>query len=292
VVAVQRLFFGLIGAASCTAMAAGGFIARSRSVDAAALSASAAAAEAPLRPPKLACPTDFGVHRVMIDAGHGAEKNRGNLSCFCVDEQDFTFAAAEWVAARLEATGHFEVRRSREGGAEVAYPNRLDDAEAFDAEVFVSLHSDVRGHAGTWAPEAGRSCPVAPGGAGFSVLYADEGEPELVARRLALSRALAARMLTTGFAPYAGGYADLYAADPAPGVFVDRHAPGQRIFVLRRASMPSVILETHNALDPGDADRWTAPETLDAAADALAAALVDVLGRGPGVAATAARQRR
>ena len=34
----------------------------------------------------------FGVKRVLLDPRHGAENNRGNLSSFCVAEQDFTLA--------------------------------------------------------------------------------------------------------------------------------------------------------------------------------------------------------
>jgi N-acetylmuramoyl-L-alanine amidase len=229
-----------------------------------------------LAPPPVVFPPDFGVKRVVVDAGHGAEENRGNTSCTCVAEQDFTLAVADRIGARLEATGHFEVRETRVGSERVAYADRVDDAEAFAADAFVSIHSDVRGHAVRWWPTPAESCPIAAGATGFSVLYADEGEGGLVARRLDLARALALRLASTGFAAYASGY-DLYDADATPGVFVDRHAPAQRIFVLRRPSMPSVILETHNALEPRDAERWSELETFDAAADALAGALVDAL---------------
>ena len=61
------------------------------------------------------------------------------------------------------------------------------------------------------------------------------------------------------------------------GVFVDRHAQNQRIFILRRTLMPTILIETHNALDPREADRWTEPRTYDAFAGAVAAALVDAL---------------
>ena len=89
-------------------------------------------------------------------------------------------------------------------------------------------------------------------------------------------------MAEAGFLAYGGGeYAGLYApAEGTPGLFVDRHAPDQRIFILRRAAMPSILVETHNALDPREADRWTDPETLDAFAAAVAAALGDVLAPG------------
>ncbi|HVY44559.1 MAG TPA: N-acetylmuramoyl-L-alanine amidase [Minicystis sp.] len=222
-------------------------------------------------------PAAFGVRRVFVDAGHGAEDNRGAASCFCADEQDYTLAAAERVAARLAETGHFLVRLSREGDERVPYDARVRDAEAFGADAFVSLHFDVRGRSVRWSPAPGESCALAFGGDGFAVLYGDEGDAGLAAARLGLARALATRLSAAGFSPYAEGYDDLYAPDAVAGVFVDRHAPGRRIFVLRRPSMPSVILETYNALDPREVSRWSELATLDAAADALAAALVDAL---------------
>lgn len=227
-------------------------------------------------------PPGFEAARVALDPGHGAADNRGNRSSYCVDEQDAMMDLAEAVAERLEATGRFEVRLTRTRGALVAYADRVADAEAWAAEAFVSLHSDVRGHIGEWSPEPGRVCPMSIEAPGFSVLYSDEGDPTLVARRLALGRAVARRMEQAGFLAYAGAaYAGLYGADAdTRGVFVDRHAPDQRIFLLRRAGMPAVLVETHNALDPREAARWATSATIDAFAASLAAAIADVLARG------------
>lgn len=224
-------------------------------------------------------PPGFGVRRIYVDAGHGAASNRGNTSSFCVDEQDFTLGAARALAERLEATRHFEVKVSRNGDRPVDYKDRASEAAAWRAEVFMSLHSDVRGQATRWSPRPGESCPLSLEAPGFSVLWSDEGEAGLVSRRHGLARATAARMREAGFLPYDGvDYTGLYEADPAePGVFVDRHAPEQRIFVLRRPLMPSILIETHHALDPREATRWTEPHTLDAFAAAVAAALVDAL---------------
>jgi N-acetylmuramoyl-L-alanine amidase len=230
-------------------------------------------AEAPAFPP------DFGVRRVVIDPGHGAAGNAGNVSCFCVEEQVFTLAAAEALRDRLEATGRFEVLLSREGDRLVEYRERLEEAAAWGADAFVSLHSDIRGKADTWSPTPGLTCPVSLVAPGFSILHADDGDAALVDARRALGRALARRMQAAGFLPYDGAsYAGLYAADPgAPGVFLDRHAPPRRIFVLQKAAMPSVLIETHHALDPREAERWRDPATLDAFGAAVAAALVDAL---------------
>jgi N-acetylmuramoyl-L-alanine amidase len=58
-------------------------------------------------------------------------------------------------------------------------------------------------------------------------------------------------------------------------VFVDRHAPEQRVFVLRRSTIPTVIVETHHALHPEEWARWQEPATLEAVAESLAEALSD-----------------
>src|SRR5512146_1490029 len=232
---------------------------------------------ATLVPPALTFPPSFGVARVAIDPGHGAPDNRGNLSSFCVDEQDAMLEVGEALRDRLEATGYFEVRLSRERGALVDYADRVADAEAWGADVFVSLHSDVRGHADHWSPEPGRTCPITMDAPGFAVLYSDEGDAGLAGQRLALGRAIARRMEEAGFLAYGGAaYVGLYEHDGTRGVFADRHAPEQRIFVLRRTVMPAVLVETHNALDPREATRWRAPETLDAFSAAVAAALAEV----------------
>jgi N-acetylmuramoyl-L-alanine amidase len=232
-----------------------------------------------LTPPEARFAAGRAKVRVMIDPGHGAPGNRGNTSCFCVDEQDAMLDLGEALADRLEATGHIEARLSREGDRRVEYAERVEGAAAWGAEAFVSLHSDVRGRADRWSPEPGRSCPVARDAPGFAVLYSDEGEGELGAARLSLGRAVARRMTEAGFLPYGGAaYVGLYAPDAeVPAVFADRHAPEQRIFVLRRAPMPSILVETHNALDPREAARWAEPETVDAFAAAVAAAIADAL---------------
>jgi N-acetylmuramoyl-L-alanine amidase len=224
-------------------------------------------------------PADFGVHKVVLDPGHGAAHNKGNTSCFCVEEERFTLGAAFALRDRLEATGHFEIKLSRQGEEPVEYQERLDEAERFGAEAFVSLHSDIRGKAERWSPDGGASCPVSLVAPGFTVLYSDEPDARLVDRSLSLASSIAQRMLAAGLLAYGGAsYQGLY--EPvrgAPGVFVDRHPREQRIFLLRQAAMPAVLIETHHALDPRAAERWEEPETLDAFAAAVAASLVDLL---------------
>lgn len=235
-----------------------------------------------LTAPVAVYPPGFGVRRIYVDAGHGAPGNTGNLSCFCVEEQAFTLVTARALAARLNATGRFEARVGRSGDQPLPYPERVEDAAHWGADAFLSLHSDVRGPIETWSPSPGLTCPLNLASPGFAVLWSDEGDPSLCDRRLALARAFARRMEEAGLLPYHGAaYTGLYEADAAQrGVFVDRRPPTQRIYVLRRPPMPSILIETHHALDAREAVRWAEAATLDAFAAAAAAALADALS-GP-----------
>jgi N-acetylmuramoyl-L-alanine amidase len=244
------------------------------------------AATAPLTVARVEFPKGFGRRCIYLDAGHGAQGNEGNSSVVCEPEASFTLRVARELARRLEATGHFQVKLSREeAGQRPGYKARLEEAERWRAELFLSLHSDARGEASGWLAAPEQWClrnDVAPG---YSVLYADDIPEPLLSRRLALARALARRMGEAGFFPYGGeDYVGLYDPDSAqPGTFVSRHLPGQRIFVLRKPRMPSVIIETHHALDFEEVARWREERTLDAFAAAVAQGLVDVLKR-PGAA--------
>lgn len=178
------------------------------------------------------------------------------------------------VAKLLEP--HVDIQRTRPDAELVPYGKRLKAANKVDW--MVSLHSDSR--AGDfWGIHPQTGCYQSRGGLGFSVLWSDEGNPDLVTARANLARAIARRMASVGFLPYSGiDYPGLYDADPVPGVFVDRHAASKRIMLLRRPTVPSVIVETHQALDPGEAARWEEPATRAAFAGALGLALGDVGG--------------
>lgn len=216
------------------------------------------AKHAELAEPTLVFDEGFGTKRIYLDAGHGAEDNVGNRGALGQLEQNFTLSLAEDVAVILEATGHFEVRVSRKQGELVAYADRVAAADTWPADVFVSLHSDVR----------------SPEGIGYSILWSDEGTAALTSRRVAFARAMAEQLGALGLPAYGGSeYAGLYAGDRVAGVFVDRHLQHQRIFVLRRPAMPSIIVETHNAKSVQEAQRWDEPKVRRAFAVALGLAV-------------------
>jgi N-acetylmuramoyl-L-alanine amidase len=224
-------------------------------------------------------PAGFGVVRVYVDAGHGAQGNKGNLSSWCEDEQDFTLRVALHLVDSLAATEHFEARTRRPATA-MPYADRAKEAEQWGARAFVSLHSDVRGATESWSPAQGMTCLKSDQAPGFAVLLSDEGSDLAVERRQTFAFLVASHLETAGFPPYDGAeYAESYEPIAShAGVFLDRHAIDKRIFVLRKPSMPSILIETHNALYPREAQRWREPATLEAFDAAVIAALVELLG--------------
>lgn len=223
---------------------------------------------APYTPPR------WSRRRVMIDPGHGEPDNEGNTSVVCEKEADEMLRIAAGVVPRLAATGAFAVRTTRPGGKKVRYGDRIAAADGWDAHALVSFHSDARA-GDAYGPDPVTGCLRSTGAAGFSVLWSDEGAPGLVARRHALARAVADALVVAGFAAYGGeDYGDYAPDDGHPGVFVDRHAMDKRIRMLRRPVVPSVIVETHQALDPDEVARWKEPRTLEAFSAALHRALV------------------
>jgi N-acetylmuramoyl-L-alanine amidase len=236
------------------------------------------AAGAPLVSPQLPDLKRRRRMRVYLDAGHGARSNPGNSSVTCEEEQAFTFRLATALAKQLEATKRFRVKVSRGEGELVSYPQRLEDALAFEAEAIVSLHSDSRGMPGWWSPGDGRWCLRSEGEPGFGILFSSEGRRRLVDRRRTLASAIARRMGEAGFLPYDGAsWWSRYDPDEERGVFVDGRDHGRRLFLLRKPKIPSIILETHHALDFEEAARWAEPRTIETFAAALAAGLADAL---------------
>lgn len=208
--------------------------------------------------------------KLLLDPGHGAPQNAGNTGVRCEPEQAVMLRLAERLEAPLKER-QLNLRLSRQDHT-VTYDSRLRQSASFDA--MISLHSDSR--AGTaWVPGP-QGCWQTLGAAGMAILYADEGEPDLVEARLSLARAIALRMASVGFRMYAGtDYSGLYDPDQVAGVFVDRHLPAQRIRLLRRPKVPSIIIETHDSHDIDEAARWEEDATVQAFAGALTAGIAD-----------------
>ncbi len=231
--------------------------------------------------------------KVVVDAGHGAKGNTGNSGVHCQWEADFTLHAARQLAKALEATGRFEVRLSRDGDAP-SYDARLEQAAAWKADAVVSLHSDARGEAYGWKVAAdGGVCFRNDDEPGYSVLWSEDGAKDAVAARERLGRALSRRLAQAGFLAYHGyNYGGLYRADAVAGGWVDLRPRKKSVYFLRAAKVPTVIVETHHALDAREVARWEEPATAEAFAAAVAAGVLDAaqplpaqrgaVGRRPG----------
>lgn len=220
--------------------------------------------------------------RVFVDAGHGSKGNDGNHGCFCQLEKDHTLAVAEHLAFVLSALGPFEVSLSRRGDAQPTYVERLEQADAWRADVVVSVHSDSRGEAVEWAPWGDeRRCFRRDGAPGFSVLWSEEGADALVATRAKLGRVMGARLRERGLVAYDGAdYGALYRQDEVePSAWIDVRLPvRQRVFFLKASRVPTIIIETHHARDPAEVAQWAELRTVDTFAQAVAQGLLDVEG--------------
>lgn len=227
--------------------------------------------------PVLEVPEGFGTPGVFVVGGHGAPKNPGNLGCLCQLEETFTLDASLDLATRLDTMGIFEVTTGRSSEEErPSYPSRLRSLRRSGAEAMIELHSDSRGgdyYAADIADD-GTWCFESEDAPGLAVLVSDDGPAWLADARLALARHVADALWETGFLLYQGGYGTKYAADDTSGVFVDRRG----LMMLRRPSVPSILIETHNAKDRAEVERWNEPRTRDAFGRAVALGLLRYFG--------------
>lgn len=214
--------------------------------------------------------------KVYVDAGHGAPGNEGALGCFCQREQVHAAQVATHLAYVLSRLGGFEVKLSRKDERGKRYPARIADAEAWGAGAIVSIHADVRGEAWPWSEANGETCWRNDDATGFSVLWSEDGTKDVVARRAQLGRAVSRRLGEAGFERYGGeDYGALYKPDAEALGWIDIRPRKKSVFFLRASTVPTVIIETHQALAPAEVQRWEETATVDAFALAVANALVD-----------------
>jgi len=225
-------------------------------------------------PPDIVVPEDLGTPGVFVSAGHGTGRNVGNVGCRCQLEQDFTLRASHDLAERLRTLGLFDVTEARTGARRPSYRSRLRHLRRSGAEVMVELHSDYRGQRFMidGQHESGEWCLKTTDSPGLAVLVSDEGSDVLRERRLALARSVAEALWEAGFAWFDGyQHGESYDGDLVPGVYRDRRG----LMMLRRPGVPSILIETHNALDPNEVARWDEAPTQDAFFRAVTKGLVD-----------------
>ncbi|MGA1342724.1 MAG: N-acetylmuramoyl-L-alanine amidase family protein [Hyphomonas sp.] len=85
-----------------------------------------------------------GRHVVVIDAGHGG-RDPGAIALTGVKEKDITLKSALALRDRLEATGRYTVKLTRDSDVYVEHEDRVTLARNWGAELFISLHADAAG---------------------------------------------------------------------------------------------------------------------------------------------------
>jgi N-acetylmuramoyl-L-alanine amidase len=182
------------------------------------------------------------------------------------------------LAFVLAQLGPFEVKLSRKDAAGKKYQARIAEAEAWGADAIVSVHSDVRGEAWAWGSTDTETCWRNDQAPGYAVLWSEDGEAETVARREKLGRAMARQLNAAGFRAYSGeDYGSLYKPDAEQLGWVDLRPRKKSVYFLRASRIPTVIVETHHALDPAEVTRWEKLETVDAFALAVGNAVVEAM---------------
>jgi N-acetylmuramoyl-L-alanine amidase len=208
--------------------------------------------------------------RVFLVGGHADRRGRdGNRGVHGQVEAEVNLATSEFVHDALAALDRFDLVLGRRGEQRPSYDARIAHAKQVRADAFIELHTDARGAMEPWATTPdGSWVHRSDGWTGFSVLYRDSGW--LKEERAELARDIARSLIEAGFPPYGDGYGWMYDPDPeVPGVFMDRRG----LKMLRGPSMPSVIIETHNAKDFDESLRWRESHVQEAFSAALGDAL-------------------
>lgn len=205
---------------------------------------------------------------VFLIAGHGNGGRDGNTGVFGQKESEVTLDIALRLELALEATADFEVSLGRAANERPSYDTRLERLVASGALLMIELHTDSRPEfTYAWTNPSGETVLRNDHAPGFSVLYNEASALGPERRRLAI--ALATELAGVGLQPYVGGYGDRYTSTDVAGVYIDRRG----LKMLREPRVPSVIIETHHALDPEEAKQWQAQPMHDLLASGVSRGL-------------------
>jgi N-acetylmuramoyl-L-alanine amidase len=83
-----------------------------------------------------------GKKLIVIDAGHGGV-DPGAIATNGVYEKNITLGVARELKRRLEATGRYRVKMTRDSDVFIILQNRVKIARAAKGDLFVSLHADT-----------------------------------------------------------------------------------------------------------------------------------------------------
>ncbi|MCL4236344.1 MAG: N-acetylmuramoyl-L-alanine amidase [Deltaproteobacteria bacterium] len=216
-------------------------------------------------------PDDFGVRRIMIDAGHGGE-NEGTRTWWGRREKTRTLELALGLAEHLRATGRWEALLTREADIDLPNSQRPEIANAAGVDLYISLHAN-----GAMDEREG-----------FGVIwYLAQNDP----RSETLANAVATSLAAAGFArDFSMGPRFTEPRGPgAPEEFTyQRTHESLPVYVRERndhrmiwpATMPAVLIETHYMTNPVEAWQFTFDRTRERLYSAIERGLVDAIGAG------------
>ena len=160
--------------------------------------------------------------KIYIDAGHNPSMYNTGAEGNGLREQDITYAVSQELASLLRRSGNYQVRLSRNSPDQVLGTSnasslrvRVDDANAWGADYFISIHTN-----GSTDPSARGVEAYAYSRDSRAFRLGDDIVDSLVA--------------ATGF--------------PRRGMFV---RPG--LYVLRKTNMPATLVEIGFISNPGEA---------------------------------------
>jgi N-acetylmuramoyl-L-alanine amidase len=211
------------------------------------------------------------VRRIAIDPGHGG-KDPGAISRRgAVREKDVVLRIARELRLRLEREG-FEVLLTREDDRFLALEERTAKANAWGADLFVSVHANASPNSATTGIETylldtrydRQTARVAARENGTSVDKLNELQMILASLRLGYQERFAARVADTVHADLHGALSGRYGGTRDHGV---KRGP---FLVLFLAEMPSVLVEVGFVSNSSEAQRLASADFARAAAGGIA----------------------
>src|SRR5690606_15779543 len=110
------------------------------------------------RPPTIASPPDSPLKglTVAVEAGHGGSSNHGARGLFGTKEKDVNLAGALALERELKARGA-RVVQVRRGDESVSLSERVERANAANADLFVAIHANSAGSSRGYLSVSGTS---------------------------------------------------------------------------------------------------------------------------------------
>ena len=221
---------------------------------------------------------------VVLDAGHGG-KDPGAMSNG-IREKDVNLAVALLLAKKLRETG-IDVRLTRDSDVYLTLQKRTDLANAWNADVFVSIHANAM-PAGKHATGMEIYLMALPtdrdamqlalienreiAGVNGEAAQAADRKTKMLLNILGNMQQNAKISESTGFAEY------LFERVSTGGIQMRRVAQAP-FFVLRGAAMPAVLIETGFLTEKREAGLLADRNYQDKMASALAKGIVEFLGK-------------